>query len=104
MYTYESFEILGAFTLLRPVFITFLVISLLLFVTVLLPKPKTKFLNLFTVISISIISLIVSTQVLYYDAIIVDEIGLGGDEVTTYMYIIVAVFSIINPLIYFVRK
>ena len=27
MYTYESFETLGSFTLLRPIFATFLIVS-----------------------------------------------------------------------------
>lgn len=104
MYTYDSFETLGVFTLLRPVFITLLIISFLLFIVVLVPSTRDKIVNGYTVASISIISLIVSTQLLYYDAIIVDELGLGGDEVTTGMFGVIAALNIVNPTIYFAKR
>ncbi|MCP3738133.1 hypothetical protein [Rossellomorea sp. BNER] len=103
MYTYESFETLGAFTLLRPIFITFLIVSLILFLIVILPRTKNKRINGFTVTSLSIISILISAQVLFYDGVIVDELNLGGDAVSFYMFLAIVVFSILNPIIYFVR-
>lgn len=102
MYTYESFERLGAFILLRPIFLTFLIISLLLFLVVVIPRLKNKIINGFTVICISTISVVVTSQLLFYDAIIVDEINLGGDGVSTYMFLAIIVFSILNTILFFI--
>lgn len=101
MYTYESFETLGTFTLLRPIFITLLTVSLLLFATLILPKIRLKLINGFAIISISIILVLVSGQVLFYHAIIVDEINLGGDPVSFGMFLAILCLSFINPIIYF---
>ena len=80
MYTYESFETLGSFTLLRPIFITFLIGLVIMFSLVILPGAKNKIINGFTVSFISILTILVSAQVLFYSGIIVDEINLGGDS------------------------
>ncbi|MED4731557.1 hypothetical protein P9597_26165 [Aneurinibacillus migulanus] len=104
MYTYDSFETAGAFTLLRPIFITFLIIALILFFIVTFLRTKQKFINGSTIMSISIISIIISAQVLFYDAIIVDEIGLGGDKVSTYMFLAIVAFGLLNPIIYFIKR
>lgn len=79
MYTYNSFESLGVFTLLRPIFITILVVSLLLLCIIIIPKLKNKMINGFSVLSLTSISILVSGQLLFYSGIIVDEIGLGGE-------------------------
>lgn len=103
MYTYESFEKFGSFILLRPVFGTLLTASILLFLILIIPKARGKLLNGFIIISISVLSIVVSAQVLFYDAIIVDELGLGGDAVTTYIFLGIVGFSLLNPLLYFGR-
>ena len=101
MYTYESFEAFGTFTLLRPIFITFLIISIILFLIMVLPIGRKKLINGFTIISISIISILVSAQVLFYNGIIVDEINLGGDALSTYIFLAIIGFSLLNPIIHF---
>lgn len=103
MYTYEWFETLGSFTLLRPIFVTFLIVSLILLVIIILPRTKNKVINGFTVACISILSILVSAQILFYCGIIVDEINLGGDAVSTYLFLAIAVISILNLIIYFGR-
>jgi hypothetical protein len=103
MYTYESFEEFGAFTLLRPIFITFLLVSLILFLIVILPIAKNKLINGFTVTCISIISILVSAQLLFYHGIIVDEINLAGDTVSFTLFLVIVGFSVLNSFIYFVR-
>ena len=75
MYTYESFETMGSFTLLRPIFITLLIVSVMMFILVILPRTKNKIISGFTVSFISILSILVSAQVLFYSGIIVDEIN-----------------------------
>lgn len=101
MYTYESFETLGAFTLMRPIFSTFLVISILLLLLVLIPRTKKTYINGFTVISISTISILISAQLLFYEGIIVDEIGLGGDTVSTIIFLAIVGLGILNPILYY---
>lgn len=104
MYTYESFEKLGTFTLLRPVFVVLLLASILLFLFVVVPKFRVKWINHFTVISISALLILLSGQLLFYSTIIVDELGLGGDDVATYLCLTTVCISIINPLLYFFSK
>lgn len=101
--TYDQFEAAGAFTLLRPILITFLIISLLLFGLVVWKNAKRLLLNRFTVISISLISILVSAQVIYYSAIITDETGLAGDTVSTFLFLMIAGFGLLNPILYFSR-
>lgn len=103
MYTYKSFETLGAFTLLRPVFITMLIVLLLLLIMVVVPKYRQK-LNALFVFSLSVIIVLLASQLLFYDAIIVDELGLGGDAITTYLYLLIVVVGIINPVIFSIKK
>ncbi|AZS13841.1 hypothetical protein [Paenibacillus lutimineralis] len=103
MYTYDSFETAGAFTLMRPIFITLLIVSLLLFVIIILPKLRRKLANGSFVFGLSLVSLVVSAQLLYYQAIIVDEIGLGGDEASTMLFLVNAIFCIANPIIFLMK-
>lgn len=101
MYTYESFETLGTFTLLRPIFVVLLLATLLMFLVVVIPKFREKWLNRFTVLSISVLLIFVSGQLLFYSTIIVDELGLGGDAVATYLFLLIGCFSVVNPVVYF---
>jgi hypothetical protein len=84
MYTYESFVTDGILTLLRPVVYSFLLIAVAIFILVLPPKALQRFMNGFTIISISIISIIISGQVLFFDAI--------------------AGLSVASPVIFYIRK
>jgi hypothetical protein len=42
MYTYDSFETLGVFTLLRPIFVTFIIAAIFMFLIIILPKLRRK--------------------------------------------------------------
>lgn len=103
MYTYESFETFEVFTLLRPVFITFFIVTLNIFIGMKLPKSKRNIINGFSVSSISILSIVVSAQILFYNGIIVDEINLAEDSVSSVLFLAIVGLSLLNPLIYFVR-
>ena len=100
--TYQ-FESAGTFILLRPILITFLLISLIQFGLIVWTNAKRLLLNRFTVISISLISILVSAQVVYYSAIISDETGLEGDAVSTFLFLVIAGFGMLNPILYFSR-
>lgn len=104
MYTFKSFETLGTFTLLRPVFVVILIISLILFFLMIIPRFKNKIVNGFGVASLSTVSIIVSAQLIFYVGVIADEINLGGDAVSIYLFLAIAILSIVNPIIYFNKK
>ncbi len=104
MFTYDSFETLGVFTLLRPMFITLLVVSIVTMVMLLIPKTRDKWLKGYLVPVLSLIIIVFCTQLLYYSAIIVDELGLGGDAGATGMYGVIVALGIVNSIIYFVKK
>lgn len=76
---------------------------MVLFLVVIIPQLKNRIMNGFTWISISIISIVVSSQLLFYEAIIVDEINLGADVVSTYLFLAIIGFSIINTYLFFKR-
>ncbi|KIV54933.1 hypothetical protein TS64_13430 [Aneurinibacillus migulanus] len=82
---------------------TFLIMSFILFFIISILKTKQKFINGFTVISLSILSIIISAQVVIYHAIIVDEISLGGDKISMFMFLVIGAFGFLNPIIYFIR-
>ncbi|WP_110111804.1 hypothetical protein [Bacillus sp. CGMCC 1.16541] len=103
MYTYESFETLGAFTLMRPIFMFMFVASFVLFVLVLLPRFERYF-NGFLLSWISILSIIIAVQLIYYEAIIVDEIGLGGDATQMYMFLAICGLNVLTPIVYRLKK
>ncbi|GGE79075.1 hypothetical protein [Priestia taiwanensis] len=104
MYSYKSFEIAGEFVLLRPVFITLLVASFIIFIFVVTPKLREKMVNGLAVVGLSIVSTLLAAQLLFYNGIIVDELGLGGDELQFDMAIVILLFSIVNPIVFFVMR
>ncbi|MGF9978240.1 hypothetical protein ABE042_02435 [Viridibacillus arvi] len=104
MYTYEMFEIDGVFTLFRPLFITMLFLSILLFIAIILPKVRKRYINTFTVVSISIVNVILSTQLLFMNGIIVDELNLSGDKFTFYVFIAIVGVTFINVISYFTSQ
>ncbi|WP_338448686.1 hypothetical protein R4Z09_21055 [Niallia oryzisoli] len=104
IYTYNSFESLGVFTLHRSIFITILIFSILLFFTIIIPRFQNNMINGFTVLTHTVVSILVSGQLLYFDGIVVDEIGLGGDPVSFILFLAIAGIGIINLIVYFSVK
>lgn len=100
MYTHPTFESYGTFILLRPIFYSLLAASVVLLVFIVWPKLRKRLLNIFAVVSISLLTFWVSVMTFYYHAIIVDEIGLGGDSVSFYLFLLIAALSVLNPFIY----
>lgn len=104
MYTYSSFEDSGTFILLRPILFLLLAVAFLLFLAILIPRIRNSMLNAFAVVSLSVVTVFVALQVGYYHAIIVDEIGLGGDPVSFYLFFTIAAFSLMNPILYLLTR
>ncbi|EWG11055.1 hypothetical protein [Cytobacillus firmus] len=102
MYTYESFVTDGTFTLLRPVISSFLLITVILFVLVWLPKALQGFMNIFTVMAVALISIIISGQVIFFEAILADELGMGGGS-GFWMFLVIVFLGTVSPIIYLMR-
>ncbi|MBT2695711.1 hypothetical protein [Bacillus sp. ISL-55] len=86
---------------MRPIFFTLLTVSILLIILIISRKLPEKLLNGFSVISLSIVIGVITVQVTYYDAIIVDEIGLGGDPTIFFLAFAILGLSVLNPMLFF---
>ncbi|OEH93629.1 hypothetical protein [Bacillus solimangrovi] len=97
MYTYEPF------TLLRPMFITLLVMSIVLCLTIIITKKRQKYINWFTISSISIVNFILANQLLTFHFNILDELNLSEDSidnVANMMFLAISALSFVNPFLY----
>ncbi|KZB89749.1 hypothetical protein A2U94_19970 [Bacillus sp. VT 712] len=88
------------FDYLRPIFITFIVLLILLFIAI-LQNNKRKLVNTFSVFSISVISVLISGITLFVEGSIVDDLNLSGDSVSTYLFFIIVILCIVNLFFYF---
>ncbi|MDF2066851.1 hypothetical protein [Bacillus sp. Cr_A10] len=89
------------FIYLRPVFIGFIIILLvLLFGVIFLNK---NIVNLFSVVSITFICTSVSAITLYSSGYIVDEYNLAGDPISFYMFFVILVLAFLNLIIFITR-
>ncbi|MGW9019700.1 hypothetical protein, partial [Priestia megaterium] len=97
MYIWRNYE--GAISLLysRPVFIFFIVVLSALFITILIQNKKQLVTGLH-VITIAIISLFISGLILFLEGIIVDDLNLSGDTISTYMFLIIVALCLINSV------
>lgn len=82
----------------RPIYTSFIFILIILLIYILLYKNRLDKWNGFVTISISLITLIVSTYMTYLAGVLTDELTLSGDSVSFYMFIVVALLSIINVI------
>ena len=96
-------EGLEIYDFLRLVFITF-IISLIVITILLVQKKRSNFVNGFTVSITSIISIIVSGINLIIIGYIADELNLGGDVISSYLFLIILGLSIFNFFLYFKNK
>lgn len=100
MLTLEYFGTDFEFTLFRPIFMTLLVISFLLFVAIIIPAFK-KMINGFTVVSLTVGTIFVGSQLVYYGGILVDEFGLAGDSVSFFMFFLIVTLGVVNFISYY---
>ncbi|MGN7941189.1 hypothetical protein [Virgibacillus sp. 6R] len=104
MFTYESFVTNGAFTLLRPITITLMIVSAIIFLLIILPKTRNRVVNGFSVISSSLILSIISIQIMFSIGILADELNLAGDPTSFILCVIIFIFSFINVILHFWRS
>jgi hypothetical protein len=75
-----------------------------IFMVLFAQSKQTNTVNGFVVSIIAIISIIVSGINLIIMGYIADELGLGGDVVSSYMFLIILGLNILNSFIYFKNK
>jgi hypothetical protein len=88
------------FDYLRPIFITFIILLILLFIAI-LQNNKQKLVNTFSVFSISVISVLISGITLFIEGSIVDNLNLSGDSISTYLFFIIVILCVVNLFLYF---
>ncbi|KAB2336575.1 hypothetical protein F7731_09410 [Cytobacillus depressus] len=87
----------------RLVFITF-IISLIVVAIILLVQRKRNIVNGFTLAILAVTSIIASGINLIILGYIADELGLGGDIISSYMFLIILGLVILNWIIYAKNK
>ncbi|MGG3574566.1 hypothetical protein ABES25_05445 [Bacillus gobiensis] len=92
------------FDYLRPVFITFIAILSTLSLLLIFFRGKYKSINGFSVSSISMICLSISTINICQIGIIADELNLAGDPVSFFMFLAIVVLSILNPILFSMKR
>ncbi|OUQ89270.1 hypothetical protein B5G50_04230 [Brevibacillus brevis] len=90
--------------LLRFVMITFIISLVVISVALLLQKKQGNLVNRFTLSMISAISVTVSGTNLMMMGYIADELNLGGDAMSTYMFFIIVGLNILNFLLYLKKE
>lgn len=88
---------------MRPIFVTLIVAALFMFFIVLIPLLRRRAARL-VVLRGSIILVILSAQLLYYNGMIVDKLGLRGDEMSAYIFLAVLVFSVMGSIIFYAGR
>src|SRR5699024_12082231 len=63
-----------------------------------------RLINGLTTIITSVFVLVFGSLLLFFDAILIDELGLASDSVNTYFYIGTVILAILNPILFFSRK
>ncbi|WP_127592756.1 hypothetical protein [Paenibacillus lautus] len=84
----------------RPIYILFIIVLIISLLLMILRKNRHTMINGFTIAIIALISLAVSAYLTYQIGILSDELGIGGDAVSFMMFIVVAVLSLVNLLVY----
>lgn len=90
------------FTYFRPVLLLFIFTLSILFLLLLNKRFRAEH-KLLTV-SVSFLSLLVSGMLLFIEGIIVDELNLGGDAQTFYMFVVIACLCTANVFFSFYER
>lgn len=95
---------LEVFTEFRLVFMIILVILGLFFIFSLVPKGRNAMVTFFSVLTVSITHVIISTSLLVVENFFLDSFNLDGDSLTFYLYLGIVVLAVLNPIIYKIRN
>jgi hypothetical protein len=99
--TMEGMEI---YDFLRLVFITFIISLIVISAILLVQRKQSNLVNGFTISIISTISIIISGINLIIMGYIADELNLGGDVISSYLFLVILGLSIFNLFLYLKNK
>ncbi|KOP65814.1 hypothetical protein AMS62_11555 [Bacillus sp. FJAT-18019] len=88
----------------RPIYILFIMILIISLLILTIGKNRRFLINEFTVAVITLSSVAVSAYLTYQIGILSDELGIGGDAVSFYMFIAIVLLSLVNLLVYLFKK
>ncbi|MGG1684282.1 hypothetical protein [Pseudalkalibacillus sp. NRS-1564] len=93
----------------RTIFIFLIVVLVITTLIIVLQKKESKLLNGFSVVSISVICLAVTTMLIYQEGYIVDVFSLNGqplsgDFISSYLGIAIGIICLSNPFIYLFKN
>lgn len=92
------------FSNFRPIFILFIVILIVSLIVILFQKNHYKIINGYTVIITLLITYIVSAILLYQTGILADELGMGGNALSTIMFFVIILLGFVNYLVYLFKN
>ncbi|GIP16583.1 hypothetical protein J40TS1_22250 [Paenibacillus montaniterrae] len=95
---------LDTFLYFRPILILFVGILVILLITTLFQKRHNKTINLSTISITVVISLVVSTFLIYQMGILSDELAVGADSASTILFIVIIILSLANVLAYILKR
>ncbi|MFB6366698.1 hypothetical protein ACFCP7_22050 [Paenibacillus elgii] len=87
------------FTNFRPIYIFFIIIQAISLINIISQIKHHKPINGYAIFSISFICSVVSAFLTYQIGILSDELAIGGDPVSFYMFIVVVIMSVVNFLV-----
>lgn len=88
----------------RPIYILFIMILIISLLILMIRKYRQLLINGFTIGVIISSSVAVSAYLTHQIGILSDELGIGGDAVSFYMFIAIVMLSLVNLLVYVLRK
>lgn len=98
-YTYENFSNEGVFTLLHPIIQTIFIFSIFFLAIVIAKVVPTWIAVLFAAFSS-----VIAGQLLWYSAIIVDELGLGGNTASTTIFLAICTTNLVSIFVSMTKK
>ncbi|MGG3280407.1 hypothetical protein [Paenibacillus solani] len=88
----------------RPIYILFIMILIISLLILMIQKNRQLLINGFTIGVVTSSSVAVSAYLTYQIGILSDELGIGGDAVSFYMFIAIVMLSLVNLLVYLFKK
>lgn len=89
---------------LRLIFMTFIISLTIISVILLVQRKRGNLVNGFTVSIVSTVSIIVSSINLIIMGYIADELNIGGDTISSYLFLVIVGLCIFNLFLYLKNK
>lgn len=88
----------------RPIYILFIMILIISLFILTIGRNRRFLINGFTIAVITLCSVAVSAYMTNQIGILADELGIRGDSVSLYMFLVIVMLSLVNLLVYVFQK